>query len=209
MVTITIFGASGLTGREIADTALSNGFTVRIVVRNKDHPIFKTGIEPITCDMNNLTNLKKAIKGSDAVIIVFGPRPPYTDIFCEHLTKNIIKVMEQVKVKRLICQTGAMIGDYQNNRSYLFELMSAIYKKSSPVAYQDRVNQEKLIRASSLEWTIIKPPRLTMDTAKSIKAGETVKIGMLSTASRKSIAKFIINEIQTPKFIHKAVFIKN
>lgn len=207
---ITIFGASGLTGKVLVDCAISKGLIVRAVVRSKSYEQFSKGIQAVVCDYNNLSDLRKTIKGSNGVIIVFGPRPPYKEIFCEQITKNIVKVMEELKIKRLICQTGAMIGDYSKNRSLFFELMSQMFRNNNPLGYKDRLLQEKVIKESVLDWTIIKPPRLTKDNNQyKIIVGIDIIIGLLSSISRESLTKFIIRELINPKFIRKSIFIKN
>lgn len=192
--TIVVFGASGRTGKAVITETSLKGIKVRTL--NKRNP--------------TVAELSRTIRGSDAVVIVFGPRPPYTDFFCAATTENIIKAMEAEKVSRLICQTGAMIGDYSQNRSYLFELMSGRFRKSNPQGYDDRVRQEKVIMNSPLEWTIIKPPRLTeTEDDKTVQTGEHIKNGILSSVSRKSLARFIIAELLTPHQLYKAVFVKN
>lgn len=192
--TIVVFGASGRTGKAVITEAIVQGFKVRTL--NKRNP--------------TITELSRTIRGSDAIVIVFGPRPPYTDFFCAATTKNIIKAMEAEKVSRLICQIGAMIGDYSQNRSYIFELMSGRFRKSNPQGYDDRIQQEKMVINSPLKWTIIKPPRLTeTEDDKTVQVGEQIKIGILSSVSRRSLARFIIAELLTPHQLYKAVFVKN
>ena len=190
---ITLFGASGKTGQAVLNEAAVRGIKVQEVARNFTDDFFR-----------------KSIKGCDAVVIVFGPRPPYTDIFCAKTTKQIIRAMKAVHVHRLICQTGAMIGDYHQNRSFIFELFSSRFHRNNPEGYNDRVQQEKAIMTSSLEWTVIKPPRLTdsQDNAP-VHAGENIKVGLLSSVSRKSLARFILDVLHTRQYMRKIVFVKN
>ena len=194
MKEIIIFGASGRTGKEVSMAAQAK--RIKVNAFNKKNPL--------------LEELQKAVKGVDGVVIVFGPRPPFTDIFCEDLTKKIIKAMEKESVKRLICQTGAMIGNYPNNLKLIFRIMSNKFHKSNPEVYNDRAGQEESIKRSNLEWTIIKPPRLSdAINNKKVKSGENLKVGLMSSISRKSLAEFIINELLNPLYNKKVVFVKN
>jgi len=192
--TVVVFGASGKTGQEVVKTALNNDFNVRII------------------DRDNLFDQKKideVIKESNGVIIVFGPRPPYKDIFCEKATKLIVKSMLKNSIKRLICQTGAMIGNYPDNRSFFFQLMSNSFKSSNPEGYFDRVNQEIIIKKSHLDWTIIKPPRLTENNGKlKLKVGVDLKIDLMSSVSINILAQFIIEIINDTKSFGQVVFVK-
>lgn len=189
-----LFGASGRTGKAVLVEASARGIKVRTLDRKNP----------------SIADLRRVIHGTEGVIIVFGPRAPYTDIFCAEATKNILHAMNAEHVHRLICQTGAMIGDYPQNRSFLFEYLSRSFLRSNPDGYNDRVQQEKIMMNSSLDWTIIKPPRLTdSPDGKTVQMGNHIKIGLLSSVSRRSLARFIIDEFQTPRHIRKTIFVKN
>lgn len=208
--TIAIFGASGKTGEEILKEASSLGLTIRAIVRRHSTILPMGKIRAIECDYNNKDDIKKSIKDVDGVIIVFGPRSPYTDVFCEKTTSNIIEAMKAVGIKRLICQTGAMIGDYIRNRSVFFELMCRMYRSQNPLGYNDRVQQERVIKESGLDWTIIKPPRLINENGNGdVSAGENVSVGLLSSISRRSLAKFILEEVHNRRYFNKSIFIRN
>lgn len=194
MKKIVIFGANSRTGVEISSVAQEDGFKIQEF--NKKNPSIK--------------ELCEVLRGTGGAIIVFGPRPPYTDIFCADTTNNIITAMKIEKVKRLVCQTGAMIGNYPQNRSMFFEMFSRTYRNNNPHGYEDRTRQEDVVMNSSLEWTIVKPPRLTHSTrSETLQVGEKIKVGLLSSVSRKSLARFILGEILTPRFIQKVIFVKN
>jgi putative NADH-flavin reductase len=71
----------------------------------------------------------------------------------------------------------------------------------------DKNVQEDLVKASGLEWTIIRPGGLTngaktgtysFGTEKTIKAGQI---------SRADVADFILKELESQKFLHQAVAI--
>lgn len=194
MKKIIIFGASGRTGKEVFSVAQARGIEARAF--DKKNP--------------SMEELRQGVRGTDGVVMVFGPRPPFKDIFCVDLTKNIISAMATEGVQRVLCQTGAMIGEYSKNRSLLFELFSRRFRKSNPQGYNDRVEQEETIKDSSLEWTIIKPPRLSDATRdKAVKEGEQIRVGILSSVSRRNLAGFIVSELLAPRFIRKAIFVKN
>ena len=101
-----------------------------------------------------------------------------------------------------------MIGSYRQSRSFWFQLMSQIYKKQNPLPAQDRIDQELVIKNSGLDWTIIKPPRLTNGATLLVQAGQNIKVGMTSSISRANLAKFIIAELLKPKFIGQAIFVR-
>jgi putative NADH-flavin reductase len=71
---ITIFGATGLTGKELVNQALERDLDVVCLVRREldvRHPRLKV----INGSITNLEQVRTAIEGSDAVISVLGSAP--------------------------------------------------------------------------------------------------------------------------------------
>lgn len=64
---------------------------------------------------------------------------------------------------------------------------------------QDKAVQESVIRKSGLQWTLIKPSRLTNGSShNSLAVGPELKIGMLSSVSRADLAGTILSELIAP-----------
>lgn len=209
-LTIAVFGGSGATGRCVIAKATSRGMLVRGLVRQAGGlGCHESNVVEIPGSLLDPDAIEQTLKGADAAILLFGPRPPYKDIFCANATELIIRAMRKQKIARLVCQTGAMIGDYPKNRGLLFGIMSNFYQRKAPEMAQDRVRQETLVMESGLDWALLKPPRLA-DGQKSrkLQAGVNVKVGLLSSVSRHDLASFILDEIQKPEHPKQAVFIK-
>jgi putative NADH-flavin reductase len=207
---LAVFGASGETGQHVIARARSQGLEVRALVRRGSR--FDMSPENLTVIRGAFEDdaaLQATLADADAACCVFGPRPPYRDIFCAAATKAVLDAMQRSNARRLICQTGAMIGHYPHNRSWPFKAMRFIAKHRMRRVMRDRRKQETLVRSSDLDWTIVKPPRLT-DTPPSGDwiANPQVRIGLLDSISRADLAEFIVTEILTPAHIKEAVFIR-
>lgn len=208
---ITVFGGSGATGRVLIRHALHRGMHVRTLVRDPDAlgnslngAVIVKGT-PVSPD-----DVSASLKGSCAVICVLGPRPPYADIFCEQATKVIVASMKKNNIKRLVSQTGGMIGDYPDNRSFFFRMMISLFRKRLPKIWLDRVGQESQVIDSGLSWTIVKPPKLVNRALTGkVVAGTGVKLGLLSSITREDLSEFLINEALAGLYTQKAVFVKN
>lgn len=206
---LTIFGISGQTGRELAKSANINGWKVRGFVRATS----RVEDIPDNCQIVRGTfeqpeQVVDAIADSDAVCCVIGPRPPYTDVFCASATKTIIAAMEQTGCRRIVCQTGAMIGRGPN-RSFSMDWMAGYFAGKQPAAAKDREDQEGVVISSGLDWTIVKPPRLTNSQAiRRVQAGVMLKVGLLSRISRVNLAAFLLDELETGRFMCQRVFVK-
>jgi putative NADH-flavin reductase len=86
--------------------------------------------------------------------------------------------------------------------------MGGIYQRSQREGAADRAEQERLVKESDLEWTLIKPPRLTNGPrSKRFRAGPDLRVGLLSLVSMADVAAFTLSEILDPKHIREAVFV--
>jgi len=206
---LAIFGITGRTGRELAKIASLNGWEVRGFVRPTS--VLEGDIGTCRILRGNFEDLDRVIEtiaGSTAVCCMIGPRPPYRDVFCAAATAAIIAAMKQTGCRRLICQTGAMIGPAPN-RSYPMEWAARTFARWHPEAAQDREEQERLIEASGLEWTIVKPPRLTdAPPGNRVEADPFLRVGLLSRIRRADLATFIFDELQTGRFVRQRIFVK-
>lgn len=208
---VAVFGASGATGRVLLTRLIRNGFSIRAMARKVTSIAMDGGqIEALEGSLSNAEDVRQTLLGCAAAVCVFGPRPPYVDVFCEQATANIIAAMQQLGIRRLLCQTGGMIGDYRANRTLPFQWMADAFCKHSPQIAADRLGQERVVMQSGLDWTIVKPPRLTDGAAKGgWMAGADVRLGILSSITREDLSVFLIGEIEHPQFIVQAVFVRN
>lgn len=208
---VAIFGGSGATGRALISHLSCEGVLVRALARKADS--INTGvdrIEVVEWALSKLDDVLATLQGCGAAICVFGPRPPYVDVFCEQATLTIVTAMQQLGIRRLVCQTGGMIGDYRANRTLPFQWMADAFLRHSPRIASDRAGQESVVMHSGLDWMIVKPPRLTDGAAKGTwKAGPHVRLGMLSSVSRDDLSAFLIEEILRPRHIGEVVFVRN
>lgn len=159
---IAIFGGSGATGKALIHQALIRDIKMRALVRNVNTMDIKSGLlELIEGSLSSPDHVEYCLKDCAAAICVIGPRPPFADIFCEAATRTIVAAMQKLNIKRLVCQTGGMTGEYSANRTLPFKFMGAMYNRQLPLAASDRTGQGTVVIRSWLDWTIVKPPRLT------------------------------------------------
>ena len=210
-IPVAIFGGSGATGKALISRLSRERVQVRTLARKADSVSAGAGrVEVVAGSLSKLDDVLATLQGCGAAICVFGPRPPHVDVFCEQATSTIVTAVQQLGIRRLVCQTGGMIGDYRANRTLPFQWMADAFLRHSPRIAGDRVGQESVVMHSGLDWTIVKPPRLTDGAAKGTwKAGPHVRLGMLSSISRDDLSAFLIEEILRPRHIGEVVFVRN
>jgi putative NADH-flavin reductase len=156
---ITIFGATGMTGKWAIDEALANGHTVRAFGRNVYDKLSteRERLELMKGGVLSKAEVQDAVEGADAVLSCLGGGIDGTDRTRSLGVKNIVEAMEKKGVKRIIAigSTGILQADETTLR-YETPGYPATFK---PVAVEHR-EAWQYMAASSLDWTMLCPPEI-------------------------------------------------
>lgn len=204
--TLAIFGLTGSTGQALARAALDRGWAVRGLVRpGSASAVASPALHVVRGGFDDAARVLETVTGAHAVCCVIGPRPPHTDAFCAAATAAIVAAMHRAGVRRLVCQTGAMIGP--GRRSAPFAWMCARFARRAPEAAADREAQERIVMASGLDWTLLKPPRLTeRPPGHTLRVGAELRMGLLSSVGRADLAALTLDAIAQARFVGERVF---
>jgi len=203
---ILIIGGTGKTGKELIKQALELGYNVTALVRNpkkiiQQHPNLK--IEK--GNVLHPESFGNSFIGQDAVLCALGHKKFIikTNILSEG-TKNIITEMQKQKLSRFICITSLGINDSRFKLGLYYSLF--IIPFILFFYFLDKSRQEKIIRQSTLKWTIVRPGQLTNGKKRMhYKHGENLGNYIFTRMiSRADVAHFMLNQITHPKYLYKA-----
>ena len=207
MTTVAIFGISGRTGQALTSDARARGWAVRSFGRISS--VAPMGASMIHGAFTEPGRVQEVVQGADAVCCVFGPRSPHTEVFCAEATRAVITAMQATRCRRLLCVTGAMVGEARS-RSRTLSWMAAAFRWRQPATARDRAEQEAAVAGSTLDWTIIKPPRLTdAGPTGRVAAAPDLPVGLLSSISRPDLAHYMLDAVGDRTLIHQRVIVKN
>lgn len=193
---LAIFGGTGKTGVHLLKKALEEEYDVTALARDAGKVTVAHGhLKIVQGDAMDVDAVEKTIAGSDAVLSVLGQHPG--------IINNILESMKRHDVKRLIVAAGAGVPDPKDKPLLINHIISFIIKTLSRQVYYDALEQNKIIRASDVGWTICRAPRL-VDEPKG--AYQTTYVGreMGTTLSRASFAEFILKQVKATEFVRKA-----
>ncbi len=208
---LAVFGATGQTGQALVAAALAHGWNVRAFVRTQAGAslALPTGLKVVRGDPQRPPDIATAVRGSDAVCCVFGPRPPYAEAFCAPFTQSIINAMQAERTRRIVCLTGAMVGAMPPNTSVALRLMAAAFRWRLPAIAADGAEQEAIVTASGLDWTLVKPPRLTSrPRTTTVHANAALPVGAMSSIGRQDLAEFIFRAAAHDRFVGQRVYVR-
>jgi putative NADH-flavin reductase len=200
---IVIFGATGSVGRELVKQALTQGHTVTAFVRDPAKVTGQHGnMKLVQGDVLDAAAVERAVLGQDAVFCVLGAGMKGT-IRAEG-TRHIIAAMEKTGVRRLICQSTLGVGDSRNNlNAYWKYVMFGMLLRR---AYADHVKQEKLVRQSQLEWTIIRPAAFTdgEHTGQYRHGFASHDKSISLTVARADVADFLLSQLTDTRYLYQS-----
>ena len=203
-MTIALFGATGGTGREGLGQALAKGMSVTALARTPEKlaDITDPRLTVMKGDALVPADVASAVAGADAVVVVLGTPPQNAGTILSTSTANVIAAMKAAGVKRLIVQSSLGVGESAGRVALP---MRAVMKTVLGSLFSDKDVQEKEVRGSGLEWTILRPA--TLGTGKgtgSYSAGEHLD-GRPKAIDRADVARFIVDELKKPRYVGKIV----
>jgi putative NADH-flavin reductase len=201
---VIVFGASGGTGIKIVKQALEAGHDVTAFVRKPAKvDIQNPHLKLVTGDVLEAAAVQKAVEGHEAVISALGPARPPMPGMMEIAAQNIVAAMKKAGIRRLISATGAGVRDSQDQPKLIDHLMKDLLTLLAGEVLRDSAANVAVIRASDLDWTIVRYPRL-LDGAHT----GTYRVGYVgkdsgSQLSRADGADFVLKELTENKYIHQ------
>ncbi|WP_456865316.1 NAD(P)-dependent oxidoreductase [Galbibacter sp. BG1] len=204
---ILVIGATGRTGRHIVKLAVNEGHRVTVFVRSPeklDRP--QTGVKVVHGDALDEVAIKNLICNNnfEAVVIAVGADSLKCSSVRAESTKNIIAALEARNSNaRVWIMSSAGVNESIDQLGFLSKAFAKTILKGHIF---DHSNQEKLVRGSALPYTIIRPMGLkdeTFETPNYI----VLEKGRVPTnhISRLDVAHFIIDNINNPAYLGKAV----
>jgi putative NADH-flavin reductase len=219
---LTIFAATGGIGRHALEQAVAAGHDVTAVVRNPNK--LSAQVRSVTADLAaaDPAALESAVAGADAVLSGLGPRSASEAGIASQGTRAIVQAMQATGVRRIVVVSAAPIatvpspgrpkpprhdpGDGFFMRTLLSPLTKAAFRKH----YADLALMEDILRDSGLDWTVVRPPRLTdkpLSGTYRTAYGRNLRRGFL--VSRADVAQLMLRVLEQPETIKQAIGIAN
>jgi putative NADH-flavin reductase len=219
---LTVFAATGGIGRQLLDQALAAGHDVTAVVRNP--ATLPAEVRAVTADLTTAgpAALEPAVAGADAVLSGLGPRSRADAGVASHGTLAIVEAMRATGVRRVVVVSAAPVatvaspgrpdpprhdpGDGLVTRRVLMPLLLATLRE----VYRDLALMEDALRDSTLDWTVVRPPRLTdgpLTGTYRTALGRNLRGGLL--VSRADVAHLMLATLDRPEMIGQTVGIAN
>lgn len=156
---LAIFGATGGTGLELTRQALERGHDVRVLVRNpKRLTLTSEKMRVVLGNALDHESVTKTVLGSDAVLVCLGQGTLLRNTRVVSVgTHLIMAVMKEHGIRRLVVESAFGAGESLTQANFVQRLLFATLLWAP---FQDKNVMEPEVKASGLDWTILRPTRL-------------------------------------------------
>jgi uncharacterized protein YbjT (DUF2867 family) len=219
-VRLTIFAATGGTGRHLLEQAVAAGHDVTAAVR--DPSKLPPGPRAVTADLAapDPAALASAVQGADAVLSALGARSA-SDArggIVSGGTRAIVGAMQAAGVRRLVAISAAPVATQPSpgrphpprrdpgDGFLIANVLAPLVKVVFRTMYIDLAAMEDVLRESGLDWTIVRPPLLNdkpLHRDYRTAYGQNVRRGF--SASRADVADLMLRVLEEPATIGQAV----
>jgi len=199
---IFVLGATGGTGRLIVRDAVANGHSVVALVRSTARADLP-GADLIKGDARDEGTLGRALNDSDAVVCALGTGMGFREVsLLTVATQALVTAMKRTGVRRLVCISALGVGDSRGHGGFVFDRLFQPLLLSH--AYKDKERQEAAIRASSLDWVVVRPAQLTNDPARgSVRAATDLASVNGGKIARADVAKFVVEQLTSDIWLRR------
>jgi putative NADH-flavin reductase len=197
---VLVLGATGGIGKFLLEFATARGHEVTAFVRSPQKLALKSErLRVVPGDLLHAEQLAQVLLGQDVVLSAFGPATLRRVTTRGEFGTALATAMGRSGVRRAVVVSSGLLFEEQNAIGKL--LRGTLFRNLLP----DMTAMEATLEKDGLEWTIVRPPRLTngpLTKSYSVAEGRLPK-GM--TVSRACVADFMIKEAERPAHVRQIV----
>jgi putative NADH-flavin reductase len=203
---ITVLGGTGRLGRHVIEQALARGIAVTALVRPgsalPERPGLRVATGQATSDPEAV---RAALRGSDAVVSALGNAKPLTHArnvpVITQALRTLLPALRAERVRRVVWTSALGAGPTWQDVPPLLRLP---YRALLGPAFRDKEASEALLTSTDLDWTLAHPVVLTEASGTGhYTAAERLRLHGIPRIARADVATFLLDEVETPRFIRK------
>ena len=193
---LIVFGSTGGIGRQVVAQALDAGHQVTAVARRPEMlNVQHERLQVVRGDALQLDSFQQALSGQDTVVSALGIITKEATEFYSSSMRNILEAMQTAEVLRLLCVSAGAVDPAGWQRWVIKPILWRLYGGM----YADLLRMEDAVKASDLDWTIMRPHRLTDEPRTGrYRVAINQHLAWGFTSPRADVADFIITHLSDP-----------
>lgn len=189
--------------------ALEAGHSVRALARRPES--IDTSHERLTViagDVLDAAAVRETVRGADVVVSVFGQVKGSPPTLQTDGTQNIVDAMGAQGIRRIISLSGGGLPAEGHDQPKTPDtIIKWLLKRISPQVLADAEGHLAVLRASGLDFTVVRGPRLTdAEPTGQYRVG-WVGVNASTQIARGDLARFILTQLDDEQFIGELPFV--
>ncbi len=206
--TLALFGATGRTGRHVLAQALEVGHSVRALARRPEALDAHERLTVVAGDVRDRDAVRETVRGSDAVVSVFGQVKGSPPSLQTEGTQAIVDAMAEQGIRRIMSLSGGGLPAEEHDQPKVPDrIIRWLLRRLSPAVLDDAIGHLAVLRASGLDWTVVRGPRLTDAPATGSYRVGWVGVNASTQIARADLARFILTQLDDDTFVHELPFV--
>ncbi len=199
-----ILGATGKTGGALVAQAVAREHTVTAFGRSAFTGPDRAKVVNISGNPMRESEISDALPGHDAVLSVLGTRGLGARSVLEDGASATIAAMHKTRVHRLVILSSALLDSH-------IGLVNRIVSRTILRHFsRDQRAMERLVRASGLDWTVLRPPRMTSsapeEQSTSLLDDPPDAGGMMIT--KEEVARVMLDVVENRRYVERLVHVR-
>lgn len=207
---ILIFGGTSGIGLETTKLALARGHLVTSITRRPERmPIEHDNLNNLKGDITDSNTFNNLVGGKSAIISTIGLKPSSNDVTVySQGIKNVLAAGKDAGTNRIVTVTGIGAGDSKGHGGIFYDrILNPLLLKTD---YADKTRQEKILKSSDSQWTIVRPGFLVDEASEKAYRVLDKTDGLVSgSISRADVAHFLLASVEQNTYVQQTVFLSN
>jgi putative NADH-flavin reductase len=200
---LAIFGATGGIGGHLLSWAVDAGYPAHVLARRPEAVPRRPGVTVTQGDVTDPEAVADVVASADAVLSALGPRGAKTPGLLGAAASTVTQAMVKHGVGRLICVSAA--GAFIREDPEANPLVKAILPRIFARPFADVREMERVVRASALDWTLVRPTRLVNGPGTGeFRIRDQYPPPGLTKIARADVAQFMIGALTQPGYLREA-----
>lgn len=200
---VAVLGATGRTGRLVVDELVRRGHDVTALVRDVSRAGLPVAVTTIAGDARDPAALRSSVAGADAVVSALGPARGDTTLHRD-VTPGLVEAMGAAGVRRFVGISGAGVDVPGDTKSRRDRLVSAAMQRFGGDMVRDKAIEHDVWNSSGLEWTLVRPPRLTDVPATGRIEHHDHSSARATVIGRADLAAFVVDCLEQALHVGQA-----
>ncbi len=202
---VLVVGATGGSGRAAVAALVERGHEVTAFARRASTAFERRpGVRPLDGDATVAGDVDRAVRGQDAVVVTLGisEHPLRVRLLGSagtplevrsRGTAAVVAAMAEHGVRRLVVQSSYGVGETRDRLPLSSRLVFALLLRPQ---IADHERQERIVRGSGLDWTLVQPVYLTDGDEPAAVSGTGDTEGM--RVSRRALGRVLADLAEVP-----------